>query len=155
MNALSTDKKLAVIAALVEGNSIRSVNRMTGVDRNTINTLLLKTGERCAQIMDSNMRNLHCEFVQCDEIWTYVAKKDRHVRKGQDSPDFGSQWVYVAMDEDTKLVPHYQVGKRTRETTEQFLTGLRCKLTEDRFQITTDGYHFYKSIQSIFAGQTD
>lgn len=155
MNALPLEKKLTVISALLEGNSIRSISRMTNVDRNTINSLLLKTGERCARIMDANMRNLRCGYIQCDEIWTYVGKKDRRVRKGEDSPDMGSQWVFVAMDEESKLIPHYEVGKRTRETTEQFLIGLRWKLTEDRFQITTDGYHFYRSIQTIFAGRAD
>lgn len=155
MYTLSLDKKLTVISALLEGNSIRSISRMTSVDRNTINSLLLKAGERCTQIMDAQMRNLHCGYIQCDEIWTYVGKKDRRVKKGQDSIDMGSQWVFVAMDEESKLVPHYEVGKRTRETTEQFLIGLRWKLTEDRFQITTDGYHFYRSIQSIFGGRAD
>lgn len=154
MNTLSAEKKLAVLSALIEGNSIRSTSRMTGVDRNTINSLLLRTGDRCAKIMDGNMRNLHCGFVQCDEIWTYVGKKQRRVRK-DDSPDLGDQWVFVAMDEDTKLVPHYEIGKRSKETTLQFLTGLKWRLSEDRFQITTDGYHFYRAIQGVFAGQAD
>src|SRR5713101_5961329 len=107
MYTLSTEKKLAVISGLVEGNSIRSINRMTDVDRNTIASLLLRTGDRCAQIADYKMRNLRCGFVQCDEIWTYVGKKQRGVRK-EDSPELGDQWVFVAMDEETKLVPHYE-----------------------------------------------
>jgi IS1 family transposase len=154
MNTLSADKKLAVISALVEGNSIRSISRMTGVDRNTIASLLLRTGERSEAIMNGTMRNLRCGFVQCDEIWTYVGKKQRRVRK-EDSPELGDQWVFVAMDEETKLVPCYEIGKRTKETTLSFLYNLQKKLTEDRFQITTDGYHFYRSIQGIFAGQAD
>jgi len=154
MNTLSADKKVAVIAALVEGNSIRSISRMTGVDRNTIASLLLRTGERCAAIMESNMRAVRCEYLQCDEIWTYVQKKNRHVRK-DDSPEFGDQWVFVALDEETKLVPFFQVSKRTRDNTIQFLHGLKKCLSEERFQITTDGYHFYRSIQGIFAGQAD
>jgi IS1 family transposase len=155
MNVLPLEKKLAVISALVEGNSIRSTSRMTGADRNTINSLLLRSGERCQQIMDANMRNLKCSFVQCDEIWTYVGKKDRHVRKDEDSPEMGSQWVFVAMDEETKLVPIYTVGKRTKETTEEFLYGLQWRLNDEHFQITTDGYVFYNAIQGIFAGRVD
>jgi IS1 family transposase len=154
MNTLSADKKLAVISALVEGNSIRSISRMTGVDRNTIASLLLRTGERSEAIMNSTMRKLRCNFIQCDEIWTYVGKKQRRVRK-EDPPDLGDQWVFVAMDEETKLVPCYEIGKRTKETTLSFLFNLQLKLTEDRFQITTDGYHFYRSIQGVFAGQAD
>ena len=102
MYTLSAEKKLAVISALVEGNSIRSISRMTGVDRNTINSLLLRTGDRCQQIMNERMRNLECRYLQVDEIWTFVGKKQRHVRK-DDSPEFGSQWVTVAIDAETKL----------------------------------------------------
>jgi IS1 family transposase len=154
MYVISAEKKLAVISALVEGNSIRSINRMTDVDRNTINSLLLRTGDRCTAILEAQMQGIYCRHLQCDEIWTYVQKKNRRVRKG-DSPEFGDQWVFVALDEETKLVPYYQVSKRTREATIQFLWGLKKCLTDDRFQITTDGYHFYRSIQGIFGGQAD
>ena len=154
MYILSAEKKLAVISDLVEGNSIRSINRMTDVDRNTINSLLLRTGDRCAAILESQMQGIHCRHLQCDEIWTYVQKKNRRVRSG-DSPEFGDQWVFVALDEETKLIPYYQVSKRTREATIQFLWGLKKCLSEDRFQVTTDGWHFYRSIQGVFAGQAD
>jgi transposase-like protein/IS1 family transposase len=142
------------LKCLLEGCSIRSTERLTGLNRNTIMHLLIVAGERAAKLMDAKMRGLRLDYLQCDEIWTYCTKKQRRVRKG-DSPEFGDQWVFVALDEQTKLIPHFEIGKRTRETTEHFLTGLRWKLTEDRFQITTDGYHFYRSIQSIFAGRTD
>jgi len=154
MNTLPVDKKLAVISSLLEGNSVRSTERITGVHRDTICRLLVETGSRCAGIMDSTMRNIHCAFLQCDEIWCYVGKKDRRVRKGE-SPELGSQWVFVAMDEESKLVPCYWVGKRSRETTIDFLWELKKRVSADRFQITTDGYHFYRSIQGIFAGQAD
>src|SRR6266498_6043901 len=114
MYTLSTEKKLAVISGLIEGCSIRAISRMTGVDRNTISTLLLKTGDYCADLMDGSMRNLRCGFVQADEIWCYVGKKDKQLREG-DSPEMGSQWVFVAMDAETKLVPVFTVGKRTEE----------------------------------------
>ncbi|MGA2337399.1 MAG: IS1 family transposase [Terriglobales bacterium] len=154
MYTLSAEKKLAVISALLEGNSIRSINRMTDVDRNTIASLLLRSGDRCAGIIGDSMQNLRCGFLQCDEIWTYVGKKQRRVRK-EDSPELGDQWVFIALDEETKLVPYYQVSKRTREAPIQFLWGLKRCLSDDRFQITTDGWHFYRSIQGIFAGQAD
>jgi IS1 family transposase len=154
MYALSIDKKLAVISALLEGNSIRSISRMTNVDRNTINSLLLKTGEYCTTILDERMQNVRCRYLQIDELWTYVQKKNRRVRAG-DPPEFGDQWVYVALDEETKLVPFYQVSKRTRDTTIQFLWGLKRCLSGDEFQVTTDGWHFYRSIQGIFAGQAN
>jgi IS1 family transposase len=120
MNALSTDKKLSVIASLVEGNSIRSTERMTGVHRDTICRLVVEVGDRCNDLMDGSMRNLRCGFVQCDEICTYVGKKQRQVRDA-DSPEMGDQWVFVAMDAETKLVPVFTVGKRTEETTWYFI----------------------------------
>jgi transposase-like protein len=123
MYTLSQEKKLAVISGLVEGNSIRSISRMTDVDRNTINSLLLRTGERCAALLDERMRQLPCRRLQCDEIWTYVAKKERHVRE-DDPAEFGDQWVYVALDADTKLIPAYYVGKRSSENTQVFMREL-------------------------------
>ena len=123
MYTLSTEKKLAVISGLVEGNSLRSISRMTDVDRNTINSLLLRTGENCASLLDTRMRQLSCRRLQCDEIWTYVGKKARHV-KDSDPAEFGDQWVYVALDADTKLVPSYFVGKRNSENTQAFMLGI-------------------------------
>jgi len=70
MNTLPLEKKLAVLSALVEGNSIRSISRMTDVDRNTINSLLLRTGKRCSALLDERMRQLPCRRLQCDEIRT-------------------------------------------------------------------------------------
>lgn len=151
---ISDEKATLALQLLLEGNSLRSTQRITGLDVNTVMSLLLKAGERCRGLMDNKMQNLKCSFVQCDEIWCFVSKKDRHVRE-DDSPEMGSQWVFVAMDEETKLIPHYEIGKRTKETTEEFLYGLQWKLNDDRFQITTDGFAFYNAIQGIFAGGAD
>jgi IS1 family transposase len=141
MYTLSTEKKIAVLSALVEGNSIRSTSRMTGVDRNTINSLLLRTGERCQRILNDRMQNLECRFLQVDEIWTFVGKKRRNVREG-DSPDLGDQWVYVAIDAETKLIPSFRVGKRVRPDTWAFLWDLHHRLA-GRVQLTTDGLNHY------------
>jgi transposase-like protein/IS1 family transposase len=126
---------------LLEGNSIRSTERITGLDRNTIMRLLVKAGERCESVMDDRMRNLTLRHLQLDEIWTYVQKKARHVRK-TDSPEVGDQWVFVAIDADTKLVPAFHIGKRHREDTRMFLWDLYGRI-EGRTQITTDGLHHY------------
>ena len=84
-----------------------------------------------------------------------MGKKDKHVRV--DDPDeFGNQWVFVAMDEDTKLVPSFMVGKRTKETTYTFLTDLQKRLVDARFQLTTDGFHFYqRAVEDVFGGTVD
>jgi IS1 family transposase len=154
MNALSQEKKLAVISALVEGNSIRSISRMTGVDRNTINSLLLRTGDRCRQIMDDRMRNLECRYLQVDEIWTFVQKKRRNVRSG-DSPEFGDQWVYVAIDAESKLIPAFRIGKRVRPDTWAFLWDLHKRLA-NRVQLTTDGLnHYTVAVPESFGTEVD
>ena len=98
--------------------------RITGLDINTLMSLLVRAGERCQSLMETKMRNLTLKHLQCDEIWTFCQKKQRQVRKG-DSPEFGDQWIFVALDADTKLVPHFEIGKRTKETTIEFLTGLQ------------------------------
>jgi IS1 family transposase len=143
MNRISPEKKLAVISALLEGNSVRSTERMSGIHRDTICRLLVEAGNRCTELLDAKVRNLRCEFVQCDEIWTFVGKKQRHIRKG-DSAEFGDQWVFVAMDAETKLVASYRIGKRTWDTTSSFMDDLYGRMAnEHRTQVTTDGFHFY------------
>jgi len=155
MYTLATEKKLAVIASLLEGNSVRSTERMTGVHRDTICRLLVETGDNCAGLLGSHIRNVRAKYVQADEIWCYVGKKDKHVRV-DDPPEYGNQWVFVAMDADTKLVPSYVVGKRTRETTYAFLLDLQKRLVDARFQLTTDGFHFYeRAVEDTFGGTVD
>jgi len=156
MYTLKMEKKLAVIAGLLEGNSIRSIERMTDVHRDTICRLLVETGDRCAALHDLHIRNVHAQFVQADEIWCFVGKKDKRVTV-DDPPEFGNQWVFVAMDVETKLVPSFVVGKRTRETTYTFLIDLQQRLVEDvRFQLTTDGFPFYeRAVEDTFGGMVD
>lgn len=153
MNKLDISKQTSVIAALLEGNSVRSTERITGVHRDTICRLLVEVGDRCNDLMDGAMRNLRCNYVQCDEIWTYVGKKQRRV--SEKSHEVGDQWVFVAMDAETKLVPVFTVGKRTEETTWYFLTDLSERLS-NRVQITTDGFVFYqRHVEEAFGSEVD
>src|ERR1019366_3267038 len=101
-NVLSTDKQVAIIGALCEGSSIRSIERMTGVHRDTIMRLGVKVGKGCTALMDAKMRNLDCHRLEMDEIWGYVGKKEKHVRPGDD-PQFDNVWTFCAIDADTKL----------------------------------------------------
>jgi transposase-like protein/IS1 family transposase len=135
------DRAALAVQLLIEGNSIRSTERITKLDRNTIMRLLVLAGQRCESLMNSRMRNVRSRYLQIDEIWTYVQKKNRHVRKG-DSPEVGDQWVFVAIDAETKLVPAFHVGKRHLEDTRSFLWDLYGRI-EGRTQITTDGLHHY------------
>lgn len=137
------EKAVLALRLLLEGNSLRSTQRITELDINTLMTLLVKAGERCQSLMDSKLRNLHMEHIQVDEIWTYVGKKRRNVREG-DSPELGDQWVFVAIDADTKLVPAFHIGKRHIEDTRTFLWDLYGR-TKGRTQLTTDGLHHYRA----------
>src|SRR5258708_25527513 len=94
------DAAMQALKCLLEGCSIRSTERLTGLNRNTIMRLLLVAGEGSARIMDAKIRNVRPRYLQLDEIWTFVGKKQRHVRSG-DSPEFGSQWVFVAIYAET------------------------------------------------------
>ena len=138
---VTAEKASLALRLLLEGNSLRSTQRITDLDINTIMSLLVKAAERCQSLMDARMQNLTMKHIQIDEIWTYVQKKNRHVRKG-DSPEVGDAWVFVAIDADTKLVPAFHVGKRHREDTRDFLWNLYNRI-EGRTQITTDGLHHY------------
>lgn len=148
------DKALLAIQLLIEGTSIRSAERITGLHRDTIIRLLVLAGERCIKLMDARMRNLPCERVQSDEIWTFVGKKQRWVRD-EDSNEVGDAWVFVAIDADTKLIPAYAVGKRNLATTDAFIGDLKQRLTK-RVQLTTDGFRFYvTAVEEHFGAEID
>jgi transposase-like protein/IS1 family transposase len=139
---------------LLEGCSIRSTERLTGLNRNTIMRLLLVAGERSAELMDAKMRNLSARYLQVDEIWCYVGKKRRNVRSG-DSPELGDQWIYVAIDAETKLVPSFRIGKRVRPDTWAFLWDLNQRIA-NRVQLTTDGLnHYTVTVPECFGTDVD
>jgi len=149
------DRAVLALQLLLEGNSIRSTERITQLDRNTIMRLLILAGEHCQTLMNSRIKNIQPRYIQADEIWGFVGKKQKQVRVG-DPSEFGDTWIFVAMDEETKLIPCFEVGKRTRETTYRFLSALKNRLSDRRFQLTTDGFHFYeRGVENIFAGQAD
>jgi len=144
MNRLTPEKQAQVVAALVEGNSIRATVRMTGVAKNTIAKLLLELGAACSEYLDKHLCSLKCERIQCDEIWSFVAAKQRNVtpKLRAQNPDAGDCWTWVAMDADTKLVCSWQVGRRDWVTANQFVADLRSRLA-NRVQLTTDGNRLY------------
>lgn len=151
---VSEETALKAIQCLIEGCSVRSTERLTGLHRDTILNLLILAGKRCEKLLDSYMRNLKCNFIQCDEIWTFCFKKQRRIRK-DDPQEFGDQWVFAAIDAETKLIPSYVVGKRTRGTTDILISDLSQRLV-NRVQITTDGFRFYvHAIEREFGADVD
>jgi IS1 family transposase len=148
------DRAALALQLLLEGNSIRSTERITRLDRNTIMRLLVLAGERCQTLMNTRMKKICSRYIQADEIWGFVQKKQKQVRVG-DPAEFGDAWIFVALDEETKLIPCFEVGKRTRETTYRFLSNLHSRVVS-RFQLTTDGFHFYeRGVENIFGGSVD
>ncbi len=151
-NALPRSKQVAVIAALTEGCSMRSVSRMTGVDRETVGTLLERVGEGCEALLDETMVNLPCERLELDELWAFVGKKQRHV-KSDDPDSVGDAWTWLAIDAETKLVPTFLVGKRTDADARAFVSDLAARLTT-RVQLSTDGLRSYVSAIGASFGTT-
>jgi IS1 family transposase len=155
MNILKAEKQEMAIAALVEGSSIRSVERMTGIHRDTIMRLMVKVGQNCEKILDATMYNLTCKNIQVDEIWCYVGKKQRHLNETDNREELGDQWVFVALDADSKLIPSYVVGKRTADNAEAFIKDLSERL-DNRVQLSSDAFTAYiEAVESSFGMNVD
>ena len=143
MNKLSIEKRTQIVAALVEGNSIRATCRMTGAAKGTVTRLLASVGEACSKYQDEHLRNLTCERIQCDEIWSFCYAKQKNVpeeHKGEFG--YGDVWTWTAICADTKLVPSWQVGYRNYDFARIFIDDLASRLVK-RIQLTTDGHHPY------------
>jgi IS1 family transposase len=155
MNVLPIEKQIQIVSALVEGNSIRATARMIGVEHKTVMRVLLRVGDRCGQILNERMRRLSCKIVQLDEIWTYVGKHERFVQPEENPAEVGDQYVFVAMDSETKLIPSFRVGKRNAANTWYFVQDLQQRLV-GRAQITTDGFRPYiNAIEDAFGANVD
>jgi transposase-like protein/IS1 family transposase len=151
---IDIDTAVRALQCLLEGCSIRSTERLCNINRNTIMSLLLLAGERCQELMDSKMKNLTCKYLQSDEIWSFLFKKNKRVRKN-DPVEFGDQWIFIAIDPETKLIPSYTIGKRTAQTTRTFIDDIASRLA-NRVQITTDGFRFYvEAIERAFGADVD
>jgi IS1 family transposase len=160
---LKSDLRRSVLHLLVEGNSIRSTERLTGVHRDTIMRLLVQAGDGALALLDDRMRNLKVRHIECDEIWTFVRIKQGHIPIGRNDSLIGDQYTFVAIDQDSKLIPSFTVGKRTRENAEQFMLDLADRIRAPRpgepkirLQISTDGFAGYPAaVDLAFANTVD
>lgn len=152
MNRLPKDKQQMVLSLLVEGNSIRSIERITGIHRDTIMRLTVRIAQNCYDNQRTTLRGISCRHIECDEIWTYCGKKrNSQTSLEKRNPAIGDQWVFVAIDRETKLVPAYFVGKRDYESTHYFLSQL-AETVKGRFQLTTDKWHGYGAVVPVTVG---
>lgn len=156
MNTLTTEQRVKVISALVEGNSIRATVRMTGVAKNTIVKLLAQIGKACAEYQDDKLRGLGCRRIQCDEIWSFCYAKQKNVPLDKQGKfGYGDIWTWVALCPDTKLVVSWHVGTRFAESARTFMQDLASRLSR-RVQLTTDGHRVYvEAVESAFGADID
>ena len=156
MNRLPVSKRAAVLRCLVEGSSIRSTVRITGVAKDTVSRLLIDAGRVCADYQDRTLRNLRCKRPQLDEIWSFVYAKQKNVPTAKAAPEgAGDIWTWVAIDAETKLVPSWLVGNRDGETAKAFVADLASRLAA-RVQITSDGLKLYvDAVEDAFGADVD
>lgn len=142
MNQLSTEERTKVVAALVEGNSLRAITRMTGVHRTTVMKLLADLGRACSIYQDRVFRGLTCKRIQCDEIWSFVGAKEKNTSDEKKAQGWGDVWTWTAIDAETKLVPCWYVGTRDAQAAYHFMHDLADRLAH-RVQLTADGHKPY------------
>lgn len=156
MNKLTQAKRVQIIAALVEGNSIRATCRMTGIAKGTVLKLVVDLGKACAVYQDRTLHNLICKKIQCDEIWSFCYAKEKNVpeeMKGKLGVE--DVWTWTAIDADTKLIASYLVGDRTAIYARKFVDDLASRLAH-RVQLTTDGHRAYlTAVEQSFDNEVD
>jgi IS1 family transposase len=142
MNILSRDKQIEIIAALTEGCSIRAVERLTGVHRDTIMRLGARIGRGCAELHDRRMVGLRVGRLELDELWAYVARKQRRTTINNVAVS-GDMYSFIALASSAKAIVAYRTGKRDSFTTEEFVQDLRERVIGAP-EISTDGFPLYK-----------
>lgn len=154
MNKLSVQARAQILNCLSEGMGINGTARVTGASKNTVLKLLAEVGEACALYQDRVMRNLKCQRIELDEIWSFVGVKQRNLR--DDHPEsYGDCYTFTAIDPDSKLMPCWLVGHRTYQSTEDFVVDLAARMA-GRIQLTTDGWPSYiPAVEKAFGRNVD
>jgi IS1 family transposase len=164
-NVLTADKQRTVLHLLAEGNSLRSVERLTGVQKKTVTRLLVRFGEACRQFLDEEMRGLTLNHLEVDEIWTFVGKKRAQIHvDDRDDPMIGDMYLWVPLDQETKLIPTFAIGKRSADMARRLMVDLASRLNMPRpqdwwnstfekvVQISTDGFNAYPEAVDLAFG---
>lgn len=154
-NQLKTEKKIAAVSMLCEGNSIRSIERMTDVHRDTVMRLGVRMGKGCQEIMDKKMVDLPSKRIEVDEIWGFVGAKQKTKKAKKLGAEFGDVWTWVALDADTKLVPTYAVGDRSAWMARSFMEDLAGRM-RNRIQLSSDALRAYmNAVERAFGSEID
>jgi IS1 family transposase len=156
MNKLNKEKRVQIVNALVEGNSLRATARMCNVAFNTVLKFLPEIGKACADYQDKAFLDLSCKRIQCDEIWSFCYAKEKNVpedKKGK--PGYGDVWTFIAICADSKLVPSWYIGERNAKDATIFMEDLASRL-KNRVQLTTDGHRMYLvAVEDAFGNDVD
>lgn len=154
-NILPIEKQVTVISALAEGNSIRSIERMTGIHRDTVMRLGVKVGQGCEKLMDSKMRVLLCNRIEVDEIWGFIGKKNKNASTADRCRGMGDVWTFLSIDPETKLMPNYIVGQRDRYHAVAFMEDLASRMA-GRIQLSSDAMNAYEdAVEMAFGPEVD
>jgi len=154
-NKLTFEMKTMAVSMLCEGNSIRAIERMTGVHRDTIMRLGVRMGEGCKELMSDKFTGLNCKLIQVDELWGFIGAKKKTVKQKNLGPEFGDVWTWVALDAETKLVPTIVVGNRDQYHANIFMDDLASRLIS-RPQISSDALAAYQgAIERAFGCEVD
>src|SRR6266567_1620230 len=155
MNVLSNERRAQVIGALIEGNSVRSTVRMTGVCKDAILKLIRDMGIACADFHNSTVRGVKTQRIQCDEVWSFCYAKAKNVPDAKKDSGAGDVWTWTAIDADSKLILSYLCGGRDAVWATQFMKDLASRVTT-RIQITTDGLRAYaEAVEGAFGMDVD
>jgi IS1 family transposase len=170
-NVLPRSRQLEVFHLLAEGNSIRSIERLTGTQKRTVLRLLVRFGRGCRDLLDSKMRGLTLNHLEVDEVWTFVQKKQARLTLEERATrhDIGDVYLWTAIDQDTKLVPTFAVGKRSADMARRLMLDLSSRLVRPMphisdahayrpqgyvpiTQISTDGFPAYPEAVDLAFG---
>jgi transposase-like protein/IS1 family transposase len=153
---LDLDKATTCLSLLVEGSSIRSTERVTGVHRDTIMRLLVVAGCKCESLLSRLVRGVVVEDVQCDELWNFVGMKEKtKSRKKITDPEMGDAYTFVGIERNTKLALGFHLGRRTSEDASIFMAKMDAA-TSGHFQISTDGFNGYPAaVEKHLGGRVD
>ncbi len=156
MNKLSSAQRAAILTLLCEGNSLRSVTRITGVSLDTVTKLLIDAGRACQAFHDATVRDVRAKRVQCDEIWSFTYAKQKNVADAKAAPEgAGDTWTWTALDADSKLIVSWLVGGRDADYADAFMQDVASRLA-GRVQLTTDGHKAYlEAVEGAFGADVD
>jgi IS1 family transposase len=156
MNKLTIQERATVIRALVEGNSIASLVRMTGIAKTTILRLVVQFGEVCQKFHDDNVKNLNTKRIQMDEVWAFIGAKEKNANGQQKiEMQWGDAWTWTAIDADSKLMVAWLIGARNVGVANRMMEDVAWRLN-NRIQLTTDGLAAYRdATDRNFNGEID